>query len=219
MVALASSIGCAAVPRAASPSGSTSIRVTNETAQTEALIPEASQLDPHLLVEYEHERISIQPGQKAGVVLFRDGETLSERDFRKSYRSVVGSDDLDQDAWRRARRSNATVVAAASGFTVLGVGGFVILGVSKQPARNPNFGKALVGSAIYAGAGLYVLGCEVVKGARCILDGNVGVRAANLSPEGASHFVEQYNAALLRSIEHRNVAPQDAPRSAKASTP
>jgi hypothetical protein len=155
---------------------------------------------PAALDAYDQQRVAVveSGGKKAPVVLMRNGTVLPEAEFRKQYRIVVGSGDLDLDAWRRARRNNAKAVALASGMTVLGVGGLVLMATTKQPPGCLNCGKAVVGSLTFAGAGLYLLGCEVVKGVRCVMDGSFG--GTGLTRESAAYFVEQYNAALVRSL-------------------
>jgi hypothetical protein len=197
----AASLGCNTVRPAASPLGGTREKAVAGTSEVAAAAGTESRVGGTPLAEYDRGRVSIvATGKKPDFVLVQNGAPLTEVEFRKVYRRVVGTDDLERDAWSRARRNNAKAVAMASGFTVVGIGGLVWVAASKEPAGCPNCAKAVVGSTLFTGVGLYALGCEVVKGARCILDGNFGFAGAGLSRQAAAYFVDQYNAALVRSL-------------------
>jgi hypothetical protein len=198
------SLGCSAVPPPVSPEARVS-KAAGAPA-TKPVEGENVELSLAALDAYDHRRITLlSNGGKKSVVLVRDGSVLPEAEFRKDYRTVVGSNDLDLDAWQRARRNNAKAVALASGMTVVGIGGLVLIATTKEPPGCPGCAKGVVGSLTFAGAGLYFLGCEMVKGVRCILDGSFG--GTGLTRESAARFVDEYNQALARSLAQPRALP------------
>jgi hypothetical protein len=193
--------GCAPAKPAMPPEQATVSRAGQTAQATPATARRGAVLDEKALGEYDRERVEIVlTGRKPDFVLEQNGVMLSEADFRKTYRTVVGSGDLDADAWRRAKKANVKVVAIASGLTVVGVGGLAWMAATRQPTTCPNCAKAVLSLAMFSGVGLYALGCELVKGARCVYEGKVTVGGAGLRRDEARRFVDEYNAALLRSI-------------------
>jgi hypothetical protein len=179
-------------------------------------------LAPDALATYDARHVTVRATgtEHENVVLLRGGrEAISEQAFRESYRKVTGSGDLDADARRRAVRKNPLALGMGIGALVVGAGGLTAVALAQpdichdsQGKELPGCGKAALGLgvlALIAGVGVYTVGCEVVKGADCIVDGNFGVGGAGLRADAAEYYVARYNAALASSL--RDGAAPTAP--------
>jgi hypothetical protein len=163
---------------------------------------------------YERERIvvHIPSGRKSDTLyMMRNTHAITEKEFRARYFTMTHSNDLEVDAKRRAIASNPYVIASGVAATVVGIGGLVILGVTGSCSKASGAsacsseGRAVLGLLAIGGAGVYTLGCEAIKGSRCLLDGDVGIAGSSLNRENMEHFAARYNAALYDSLH----APED----------
>jgi hypothetical protein len=133
--------------------------------------------------------------------LVRDGRVVTESEFRHLYDDVARTGDLDAILKKRAGQKVPLVAAAGLGFVVVGGGGVALMALpSSGCGKNPGCAKGVVSALLLAGSGAYMLGCVAVKGSRCILDGNVGVKSAGLRRDEAAHFVARYDAALAKKL-------------------
>ncbi len=203
MLALA---GCASAPvRPAEP-------------PAEAFAPEPpADFSPGAAWAFRHQRVEVVPGPPGneGGYAFQVGhETIPDREFRARYRDLTGNTDLDEVVHEHAVKNNPKAIAVGAGALVLGAGGLTLAAVTSphvcdhDPAGHtpPGCGKAVLGMTFLAAAaavGTYVLGCELVKGAACITDGNIGVGGRPLDRAAAERYAARYDDTLARSIGPR----------------
>jgi hypothetical protein len=202
-------LGCAPIVSAPPPSTPVSQTASTNAHKTptlpssarETFDPDLSALPPDAGAKYQAQRFEIRfAGAKLSPTFVRAHLTTQEADFRKAYRQLVHTSELDVIARQRAKRANPKTLAIASGMTILGVGSLVVLGLPQSGCSNnaASCGKGAVSAALIAGAGLYTLGCEAVKGVNCLLDGWLGGQWLNRQEMESS--VAEYNRALVRSL-------------------
>jgi hypothetical protein len=132
-------------------------------------------------------------------VLLRDGDPISQREFRRLYRAALRSDDLDELVMKRAKAKEAVMVLAGTGLTLLGAGGVALLSLpSAKCSTSSGCPKAVASSLIIGASGLYMVGCIAAKGARCLADGDVLVPSIGLTRAEAEQYTARYDAAVAR---------------------
>jgi hypothetical protein len=167
----------------------------------ETFDPDLSVLPAGAVARYDSQRFEIRfAGPKQQPTLMRGTRVTAEPDFRKAYRELMHTSELDMLAHKRARHDNPKMIAAATGMTLLGVGGIALLaspgsGCSKNEA---SCAKGAVSAALFAAGGLYGLGCEALKGVKCLED-----QGHFLKREELEQSVAAYNIALVTSLRSR----------------
>jgi hypothetical protein len=223
--AAAGILGCGASPAPPAASAAAHLPARGNAGRQPRVEANLQDLSSADRVIYEARRVLVVPRHAPGeYVLTRNGQPLSELEFRRAYRELTKLDDLEANTRRRATAKNPLVLAAAGGEALVGVGSVTALAIAQPPlcngATTPGCGKAVLGVGVLAligGAGLYLLGCEAVKGVDCILDGTVGI--GELSQVDAEDFVARYDAALLESLRRPAPAAPSVPEEAPGKLP
>lgn len=174
-------------------------------------------LSPAERAAYEERRVELRDTAASSYVLRRGDQNITETEFRKQYRELSRSDELDDNVRALAKAQNRKTVAIAAAMATGGVGSLTAISIfqpticHKEPSGSfdAQCGKAAIGIASLALiglAGLAVLGCEVFKGADCLLDDGRQM----LSRSAAAYFVTKYNTALLASLRGSSTNPPAA---------